>query len=369
MTLLFRGELHVHYGQFSVESRTDGFFDGLTDARGGQSNGLCGAAVPGLLFLTTGLHTGNVEVTVEVLDAPPPVGPDWEDVVEVSFRPATATVRLVQWTAEASWPLDLAPVSYRVRYCASGMDRARERDTRLDGEPLLDRYLLQLWPAPPAADAVVRQTSAIAAYWHDHARTLPPPPTPEQREAARRQERLARERALREAARAAEVRRWGGRPPGERLRRVNGGLVLAALDRDLTEAIEQLDETTQRAVAVWVARRACAEAGLDGLDWVAPALAALGEGTAVPPPFDDHVALFDRIGGDARVVYTTVSSYDGRHARVSQQHAALPAVCSAAAADPLAAAAETLFHATVTVGGGYPRLFAALRQAFPALSR
>ncbi|WP_228684703.1 hypothetical protein [Amycolatopsis thermoflava] len=234
MTLLFEGELHVHYGQFYVESRTGEFFDGLTDARGGQSNGLCGAAVPGLLFLTTGLHTGNVGLTVEVLDGPAPVGEDWEEVVEVSFRPQTAAVRLVQWAGEASWPLDLEPVDYRVRYCASGMDRARAKDTRLSGEPPLDRYLLQLWPTPPADDAVVRETSATAAYWHEHARTLPPPPTPEQRAEARRRERLERDRAHREAARAAEARRWGGRPPGERLKRVNGGLVLARLDRDLT---------------------------------------------------------------------------------------------------------------------------------------
>ncbi|MGI6869719.1 hypothetical protein [Amycolatopsis sp. 3B14] len=366
MTLLFEGELHVHYGQFYVESRTGEFFDGLTDARGGQSNGLCGAAVPGLLFLTTGLHTGNVDLTVEVLDGPAPVGEDWEEVVEVSFRPQTVAVRLVQWAGEASWPLDLEPVDYRVRYCASGLDRARAKDTRLSGEPPLDRYLLQLWPAPPAADEVVRETSATAAYWHEHARTLPPPPTPEQRAEARRRERLERDRAHREAARAAEAQRWGGRPPGERLKRVNGGLVLARLDRDLTDAIEQLDEATQRAVAVWLARRACDEAGLSGLDWVAPALAALGDGVAAPP-FDDHAAVFDRLHRDARVVFTTVPSFDGRHDRISQQHAALPAVRSAAAADPLAAALETLFHATVAFGSGFPRLHAEVRRAFPAL--
>ena len=33
-----------------------------------------------------------------------------------------------------------------------------------------DRYLLQLWPAEPAPDAVVREGSEIAAYWHGVAR-------------------------------------------------------------------------------------------------------------------------------------------------------------------------------------------------------
>ncbi|HJQ47318.1 MAG TPA: hypothetical protein VJ870_13535 [Amycolatopsis sp.] len=367
MSLLFEGELRVHYGQFYVESRIKDRFDGLTEARGGQTNGLCGAAVPGLLFLTTGLHTGNVEVTVELLDAPPPVREDWEEDVEASFRPQSDSVHLMQWAGEASWPLALDQVDYRVRYCASGMDQARAKDTRLAGQPLLDRYLLQLWPAPVAADAVVRQTSASAAYWHAHARTLPVPPTPAERAAARRQERLARQTARAEAARAAEAQRWDGRPPSERLRRVNGGLALARLDRELVDGLENLDETTQRAVATWTARRACDEARLSDLDWVAAALTALDRGRPLPQPFDDHHAAFERLRIDARVPRTAVPSYDGRHDRISQQHAVLPVVRSAAAADTLAAGVESVFHATVTFGNGYPRLFAELRRAFPAL--
>ena len=144
MPIVFDQEIHVHYGQFYVESRTDDFFEGLTESRGGQANGLCGAAVSGLLFLTTGLHTGHTRVTVEMLDASAPVGDVWEDVVEASFRPVTAKVALVQWAGEASWPLPLASIDYRVRYNATGMDRASGRDTLLAGEPLLDRYLLQL---------------------------------------------------------------------------------------------------------------------------------------------------------------------------------------------------------------------------------
>ena len=130
--------------QEAARSRSDDFFEGLTESRGGQANGLCGAAVPGQLFLITGLHTGSTRVTVEVLDALPPIGDEWEDVVEASFRPVTAKVALVQWAGEASWPLPLAPIDYRVRYSATGMDRARGRDPLLAGEPLLDRYLLQL---------------------------------------------------------------------------------------------------------------------------------------------------------------------------------------------------------------------------------
>jgi hypothetical protein len=73
VAIVFDQEIHVHYGQLYLESRTDDFFVGLSESLGGQANGLCGAAVPGLQFLTTGLHTGHPSVTVEMLGAPAPV--------------------------------------------------------------------------------------------------------------------------------------------------------------------------------------------------------------------------------------------------------------------------------------------------------
>jgi hypothetical protein len=364
--ILFDEEIHVHYGQFYVESRTDDFFEGLTESRGGQANGLCGAAVPGLLFLTTGLHTGHTRVTVEVLDAPPKISDEWEDVVEVSFRPATARVALVQWAGEANWPLPLIPIDYRVRYSATGMDRGRGQDTLLDGEPLVDRYLMQFWPAPLAPDAVIRETSRCAAYWNAHARTLPMPPTPQEQAEAKRREQAAKAQAYREAAQAAEARRWGGRLPDERLPRINGALELARLDRELVDAIVGLDPVTQRAVGVWAARRACAAAGLTDLDWVKAALTALERGEPLPIAGLDEA--FRLLGTDPRVRSTTVVSYDGRHERISQQHMALPALCSAAANDPLAAALESLFHAMFTIGIDYPRLLSEVRDAFPKLA-
>ena len=77
----------------------------------------------------------------------PPVDDGWEEVVEVSFAPRSARVALVEWAGTASWPLELERVDYRVRYCATGMEAGRARDTLLEGEPPLDRYLLQFWPA------------------------------------------------------------------------------------------------------------------------------------------------------------------------------------------------------------------------------
>ncbi|MFJ9411300.1 hypothetical protein [Streptomyces sp. NPDC101393] len=189
------GELHVHYGQIFVESDPDSFGPDLAEAFAGQSGGLCGAAVPGALWLTTGLHTGDVGFTVEVHGQAPPLETAWEDVVEASFRPGSAGSALVLWAGEVSWELGLEETDYRVRYCAKGMDQASQQETRLDHEPQLDCYLLQFWPAPPAPDRVLRRTSAIAAYWHDHARKQPPPPTPAERAEAERLARLAQEQA------------------------------------------------------------------------------------------------------------------------------------------------------------------------------
>ncbi len=53
------GEIDVHYGQAYVESGPDAAPD-LHDCFAGQRSGLCGATVPGHLFLITGLHTGAV---------------------------------------------------------------------------------------------------------------------------------------------------------------------------------------------------------------------------------------------------------------------------------------------------------------------
>mgnify|MGYP000108941856 FL=1 len=179
MRVLFDGDAHVHYAQIYVHSGWEGFEDPFTGSFKGQVNGLCGAAERGHLYMITGLHTGHMGFAVELHDEAPSIDDSWEEVVEVSFTPTSDIVALTEWGGE-SRPLALQQVDYRVRYSASGMDQARQVDTRFDHEPILDRYLLQFWPAPPSADRLVKQTSAIAAYWHDWARQLPPPPTPEE---------------------------------------------------------------------------------------------------------------------------------------------------------------------------------------------
>ncbi|MGH8877778.1 MAG: hypothetical protein ACRD0P_10610 [Stackebrandtia sp.] len=165
MRVMYDGELHVHYSQFYVSSGDAGESAGAGDTRVGQANGLCGAAVPGFLFLTTGLHTGLVPLRLERHDTEPPVPEDWEDIVEVSFTSVEPQVRLLLWEGD-SFPLDLEPTTYRVRYCANGMDEGHDIDGRAEGEPVADRYLMQWWPGPFQADRIVKQTSQSAGYWN-----------------------------------------------------------------------------------------------------------------------------------------------------------------------------------------------------------
>ena len=362
-----RGEVHVHYGQIYVESGAD--YPDLMECFAGQANGLCGAAAPGTLYLHTGLHTGGVGFTVEAHESPPALDDAWEEVVEVSFAPHSSSVALVQWAGEASWDLDLSESSYRVRYCATGMDPAHEADTRLDDEPMLDRYLLQFWPAAPSPDRVVRRTSEIADYWHGYAAELPPsppPPTPEERAEAERRALLEQQRQEEESRRLLELHIWGGRPPSDGLRHLSGNAqAMAVLDRDLAEAIVAAGPETQRSIARWTTRAAYTVAGLADLDWAASALDALDGGRDLPPPFDDHDQVWERLFTDPRVPRTTVTSVDGDTPNMSQQAMAVPALFGAVGPDPLDAALEALFAASAAFGReGYKAFFGEVRGAF-----
>ncbi|HYY10480.1 MAG TPA: hypothetical protein VE781_06045 [Kineosporiaceae bacterium] len=164
MDVLFDGEIHVHYG-FMFLQPAEVFGPDLRDSRRGQANGLAGARIPGVLSFVTGLHTGDVPVRVEWHDTEPELGDDWEDVVEVPFTPADDEYDLRAFDAAAELG-ELPAGPHRARWLATGMDAANEVDVRMDGEPALDRYLLQLWPAPPAPDAVLRRGSEQAEYWH-----------------------------------------------------------------------------------------------------------------------------------------------------------------------------------------------------------
>ena len=68
------------------------------------------------------------------------------------------------WAGENWGVLDgLPPGSYRLRVSAKGRDQGHADD--FSDHPV-DAYLLQMWPAPPQADSVLRAGSEDARYWH-----------------------------------------------------------------------------------------------------------------------------------------------------------------------------------------------------------
>lgn len=362
METVYNGELHVSYMQFYVDSRRDPSDDSW-DARAGQRNGLCGAAVPGYLFLTTGLHTGRVGLTVEVHEDAPPVAECWEEVVEVSFRPASSRTSVVPWGDGELCAAELPETDHRVRYCARGMDVEWDAESAvLDGGPPADHYLLQFWPAPPAPELIVRETSRRAAYWHGVARELPPPPTAEELAEAGRRRQEAKERERAEARERAERQRWGGRIPSERVLAAGGNvMMLVRLDRDLIDVVDAAGPAAQRDLAGWAARRALSAAGLDRVGWVAAGLDAVDRGEALAGPLADLTRAFERLYADPDVPHTLVDSTDGRCDNVLRQAMALPALFGAAEPNPLRAALDALSHAAATWGSAYPDLFAEAR--------
>lgn len=165
-TEIFDGLVSTSYSQLWLVSGTEADLSDPLPTFAGQSNGLCGGSVPGMVFLITGTHTGDIPVRIELLTARPELG-DWQEVVEVSFTPTGPTVGLYGWAEGASVIFTLADSSYRLRWSASGMDEGKAQDVADENHPAPDHYLISLWPAAPSPDAVLRRTSATAGAWHD----------------------------------------------------------------------------------------------------------------------------------------------------------------------------------------------------------
>lgn len=348
MSILFDDQMWVSYrfAYFgSVWDSPDPPPD-LFDHVGGQSNGLCGGAIPGMLMMLTGLHTGEVPFRLEVLEKEPPVGDQWEEVVEASLRDVKTAVTLStfasEWWREFTLP---AAGDYRARYSASGMDESDDPD-RQSEEPERERYLLQLWPAPPSPDVVLRVTSDSAKGWHAHARSTPAPPvptpplTPEQIQARDWADAERREQQMREMVEAHILQSWGGRPPTPRLQALtaieaNG---LASMDRDLVDLIAAQSEPEQHRIALWAAARAHALVEEPYAARLAPALDAVRRGHLLPAPFDSQEGAFDRLFDTAPGTTTTVAvavTGDDSPTRPTSEVVALFAILAAARPDPL----------------------------------
>jgi hypothetical protein len=169
----------------------------------------------------------------------------------------------------------------------------------------------------------------------------------------------ARQEAARRSREAMEARRWGGRPPTDRLRGLLANTIgLSKLDRGLLDSLADAPPEAQRAVARWATRKVCGLARLDTVDWITPALAAMDRGEPLPPPFDTEKPPWDRLWADPRVPVTTVTIPTGTP-NCSQQAIAFPAIHAAYHDDPLAAAVDTVYWAALAYGDRHRDLLAA----------
>lgn len=276
--VVYDGLLSMHYGFAYLHTERDGdYFADLDVARAGHRNGLCTAGVPHQLSMMTATHTGSVRFRIEWTYAPPPLGDEWEDVVEASVDIATTEGVLAAFEEfhDLRFPLT-GP--HRARYCAIDMALAEQGldEEPGDGIPIEpDRYLLQLWPVAMAPDAIVREHSDQARYWHSVARSTPAL-TPQQLD-----EYLAQRAGSDDGDFDVEGGDFVEAYPSPASLALSGQLVMRLLT---------LDRPARRDVARWCAQRAVTYAGIADDERVAAALAALAAGRPLPPPFDDLAA-------------------------------------------------------------------------------
>lgn len=366
--VLFAGAVGVSYGQVYLTCCEEP--PGMEESFAGQVNGLCGAAVTGSLFLVTGINHGEVQMSVELHPGAPALSDTWEEIVEVSFVNSCQAPALVEWDGDEHHPLDLEPGSYRVRYCARGMDAARDAESNYDGH-VIDVYLLQIWPGPAEPDRIIRQTSSCAAYWHQSNRRAEPPAEQYESETAQL---------------ADEKEQWilglfGGRIPNQRLRAVVAAGYshsLNDIDVDLTFALAEADDRVHRAVAAWAALRALEIAHLTELPELAPSVAAIRQGGRAVAPFDGTGSWYKALTSPIPqtpvpplfvVEPDPVPSWDVPEDRTQMREwPAITALLATGEEDSLVAAlAATMSAATAFGGDLYRKFLSSLRQEFPEL--
>lgn len=154
------GEVFADYSQFELWPGAGGHYVGLDDI---------GLAIAGEdITLITARQHGLIPVEVQVVDLEPPLDPGWDAVVEMSVHTGEE-MRVCGWAAEGAFlPVALpAGTDVRVRYVVvDGQTGAEQsRDSERWDDPAAERYLLQVWPAPPTPGRAVVATSAWSQYW------------------------------------------------------------------------------------------------------------------------------------------------------------------------------------------------------------
>lgn len=111
-------------------------------------------------LVSTGVHSGPVELTVEVLGArPESTSPDWEDIHEVSLMFPEGRAVFSEPTGREMKDVGIITGneggSYRARLHATGLDTAFD----LVVDSPVERHLVQFWKEPPSPVSVLSSVS------------------------------------------------------------------------------------------------------------------------------------------------------------------------------------------------------------------
>ena len=144
--------LFADYFQFYLQDEAvDGY---LSDSWTDEAVTRLLAVAPGTVGVGT-VRNMEVPVTLDVLASEPALDEGaYDHIVEGSLSVGGKNLVIAGCTGcfpEAA-RIQIEPGSYRVRACFSGLETLSEDG--VDGE---DHYHLQLWPAPPAEVAVIKQ--------------------------------------------------------------------------------------------------------------------------------------------------------------------------------------------------------------------
>ena len=160
--------IFTNYGQFDLVWAEHGGFDGDSDGFfRGQDNGLVGAGDPRGVYLHLARWSGGSRVRITLLESAPPLPPaEYEDVVEVSTTVLPGReARWQSWAGETGGTLAcLEPGDYRLRVSAQGRDAGHSGEAA-DGVAV-DEYIVEIWPAEPRPDEILRVGSEDARYFH-----------------------------------------------------------------------------------------------------------------------------------------------------------------------------------------------------------
>ncbi|MBY8844634.1 hypothetical protein [Streptomyces sp. SP2-10] len=118
----------------------------------------------GIATIHTGIHTGDVDVTVTFHSQAPQTGNAvWDEIVELSLHSVSGELMVRGLMDDLDEELPAlsfdGPGDYRLRI------HARGRDTAIDLAPdeVTEWYLIQVWPAPVQNAAVLRHTDSYGA--------------------------------------------------------------------------------------------------------------------------------------------------------------------------------------------------------------